>query len=72
MIPAGTTYNLKTTLYFTGCVNCDFQIEGLLKASGDTDLWDGVRAIIYLEKIAGVKIRSLTGSGVIDGNGQNS
>ncbi|KAH9219146.1 putative endo-xylogalacturonan hydrolase A [Leptodontidium sp. 2 PMI_412] len=72
VLPAGKTYNMKTMLDFTGCVNCDFQIEGLLKASGDTTLWDGIRAMIYVGKIAGVKIRSLTGTGVIDGNGQNS
>ena len=72
VLPAGVTYNLKTMLDFTGCVNCDFQIEGLLKASGDTTLWDGVKAMLYVGKIAGVKIRSLTGAGVIDGNGQNS
>lgn len=72
VLPAGKTYNMKTMLDFTGCVNCDFQIEGLLKASGDTTLWDGIRAMIYVGEIAGVKIRSLTGTGVIDGNGQNS
>ncbi|KAJ6258239.1 Exopolygalacturonase [Drechslerella dactyloides] len=72
VIPAGLTYYLKDSINFTGCANCDFQIEGTLKANGDTNLWNGKRAFLQVSKITGVKIRSVTGSGVIDGNGQNS
>lgn len=72
VIPAGTTYNLNSVLDFTGCENCDFQIEGLLHFSGSTSFWEGKTAMIYVKNIAGVKIRSLTGSGVIDGNGQEA
>ncbi|KAL4863528.1 putative endo-xylogalacturonan hydrolase A [Aspergillus spectabilis] len=72
VIPAGTTYSLRTMLDFTGCNNCDFQLEGTLKSSTDTTYWATQPAIIYLNKISGAKIRSLTGSGVIDGNGQTA
>jgi galacturan 1,4-alpha-galacturonidase len=39
VIPAAKTYSLRTTLDFAGCANCDFQIEGTLKASTDTAYW---------------------------------
>ncbi|KAF3179003.1 hypothetical protein TWF751_001012 [Orbilia oligospora] len=72
VIPEGVTYYLKDSVNFTGCANCDFQIEGTLKANGDTNIWNGKRAFLQVSKITGIKIRSLTGKGVIDGNGQNS
>jgi len=72
IIPSGKIYSLRTMLDFTGCVKCDFQIEGTLKASGDTDYWATQPAMLYVKKISGVSIRSLTGTGVIDGNGQNA
>ncbi|KAF2136825.1 glycoside hydrolase family 28 protein [Aplosporella prunicola CBS 121167] len=70
VLPAGTTYYANSVLDFEGCKGCDFQIEGTLKFSDDTDFWNGERAMINVKKIDGAKIRSLTGSGVIDGNGQ--
>lgn len=72
VIPAGKTYVIRSTLDFTGCTNCDFQVEGTLKASDDTSFWNGVDAIISVKGITGATIRSLTGSGIIDGNGQAS
>lgn len=72
VIPAGSTYYLNSVLDFDGCTGCDFQVEGLLKFSSDTDYWNGKTAMISVSDIDGLKIRSLTGSGVIDGNGQNS
>lgn len=72
VIPKGTTYSLRSMLLFTGCTNCDFQLEGTLKASDDTTYWATTSGIIYLNKINGVTIRSLTGAGVLDGNGQQS
>ncbi|KAI9727876.1 MAG: hypothetical protein M1834_007922 [Cirrosporium novae-zelandiae] len=71
VIPSGITYAIRSTLDFTGCSNCDFQIEGTLKVSDDIDYWDGVTAIFSVSGITKAKIRSLTGSGVIDGNGQD-
>lgn len=71
-IPAGKTYMLRSTLSFAGCTNCDFQIEGTLKASDDTSYWNGKQAIISISGISGLKFRSLTGTGLIDGNGQAS
>jgi galacturan 1,4-alpha-galacturonidase len=72
VIPAGTTYYLNTYLDFSGCSGCDFQVEGLLKFTSDTDYWEGKTAMINVEDIDGLQIRSLTGSGVIDGNGQDA
>ncbi|KAK6526643.1 hypothetical protein TWF694_005224 [Orbilia ellipsospora] len=72
VIPQGITYYLNTMLEFTGCVNCDFQLEGTLKMNGDTRYWEGKAGHLYLNNIKGAKIRSLTGNGLIDGNGQNA
>lgn len=72
IIPSGTTYYLNSVLDFSGCADCDFQVEGLLKFSSDTDYWEGRTAMINVKGIDGIKIRSVTGSGVIDGNGQNA
>ncbi|KAH0582776.1 hypothetical protein H2248_010687 [Termitomyces sp. 'cryptogamus'] len=69
IIPAGYTYQIRTTLDFTGCVNCEVQIEGTLKLSSDTAFWNGVRAVMLLANINGAIIHSKTGSGVVDGNG---
>lgn len=57
---------------FDGCVDCDFQLEGTLKVSDDTTYWATQTAVFLLDGIAGAKIRSLTGTGVIDGNGQDA
>lgn len=72
VIPAGVTYSLRTSLDFAGCAGCDFQLEGTLKASDDIDFWATQTAIISLSSITNVKFRSLTGAGVIDGNGQDA
>ncbi|KAJ7746292.1 glycoside hydrolase family 28 protein [Mycena metata] len=69
VIPAGLTYAIRSTLSFTGCVNCDFQIEGTLKMSEDLTFWDGVSTVISINAINGGMMRSVTGTGVIDGNG---
>ncbi|KAL3488198.1 pectin lyase-like protein [Aspergillus germanicus] len=70
VIPADTTYSLRTMLDFTGCNGCDFQLEGTLKSSTNTTYWASQPGIIYLNRITGATIRSVTGSGVLDGNGQ--
>ena len=72
VIPSGTTYYLNSVLGFAGCTGCDFQIEGLLKFASDTDYWKGRTAMINVENINGIKIRSVSGDGVIDGNGQDA
>ncbi|KAJ5166317.1 uncharacterized protein N7482_005098 [Penicillium canariense] len=72
VIPSGTTYYLNSVLDFAGCSGCDFQIEGLLKFSSSTSYWEGRTAMINVKDIDGLKIRSLTGNGVIDGNGQDA
>ncbi|CAI7579858.1 unnamed protein product [Penicillium discolor] len=72
IIPAGKTYNLNSPLDFAGCAGCDFQLEGTLKFSSSTKVWKGQTAMINIKNIDGLKIRSLSGKGVIDGNGQAS
>ncbi|KAG6909344.1 hypothetical protein DXG01_000944 [Tephrocybe rancida] len=69
VIPAGFTYQIRSTLDFTGCVKCEVQIEGILKLSSDTTFWNGVRAAILLTNINGATIHSKTGTGLVDGNG---
>ncbi|KAL0059800.1 hypothetical protein AAF712_013441 [Marasmius tenuissimus] len=69
LIPAGKTFMIRSTLDFTGCTNCEVQIEGTLKMSDDTNFWNGVRAAILLTNINGATVHSTTGSGVVDGNG---
>ena len=72
IIPPGKTYSLRSMLDLSGCVNCDIQLEGTLKSSTDYTFWSKQRAIILAKNISGLTFRSLTGTGVIDGNGQSS
>jgi galacturan 1,4-alpha-galacturonidase len=72
VIPAGRTYMIRSTLDFTGCINCIFNLEGTLKASDDTGYWNGKTAIISMSGINKATLQSLTGTGLIDGNGQAS
>lgn len=72
VIPASTTYYVNSELSFDGCSGCTFQVEGLVKASDDTDYWDGKTAIFLAQDIDGLTVTSETGSGVFDGNGQAS
>ena len=72
VFPEGSTYYLNSVLDLGKCSNCDIQVEGLLKFASDTDYWSGRTAMISVSKVNGLKLRSLTGSGVIDGNGQDA
>jgi galacturan 1,4-alpha-galacturonidase len=69
VIPAGKIYYLNTVLNFDGCKSCVFQLDGTLKASNDLTYWEGKTAILYLKNILGITI---TGTGVLDGNGQKA
>jgi galacturan 1,4-alpha-galacturonidase len=70
VIPAGKTYAIRSVLSFAGCVGCDFQIEGTLKASDDLTYWGGKKAMFLMSAITNAKVRSVTGTGLVDGNGQ--
>lgn len=70
VIPAGEIFMIRTPLDFSSCNACDFQIEGTLKVSEDLSYWNGRTAFFMWRKLAGMTVRSLTGSGVIDGSGQ--
>ncbi|KAJ5560208.1 hypothetical protein N7513_002607 [Penicillium frequentans] len=72
VIPSGTTYYINSVLDFSSCSGCDFQIEGTLKFASDTDYWEGRTAMMYVKGVTGMTMRSLTGSGVINGNGQDA
>ncbi|KAK7048663.1 extracellular exo-polygalacturonase [Favolaschia claudopus] len=69
VIPAGKTYAIRSTLSFAGCVNCDFQVEGTLKMSEDLTFWNGKQAVILISGVTGARMRSVTGTGLVDGNG---
>ncbi|KAJ1568055.1 hypothetical protein HK405_003790 [Cladochytrium tenue] len=69
--PAGVQYSVLSQITLTGCSACDLQIEGTLKASDNLTYWATQKAIILVSGITGgATIRSLTGTGVVDGNGQ--
>lgn len=72
VIPAGTTYYINSAFSFAGCVGCTFQVEGILKVASDTDYWEGKTAIFLADTITGLTVKSTTGSGLIDGNGQDA
>lgn len=66
---AGITYDIRSTVDFTGCHGCTIAIEGTLKLSDDMDYWEGKTAAFLINGITGATITSQTSSGVIDGNG---
>ncbi|KAJ7054396.1 glycoside hydrolase family 28 protein [Mycena amicta] len=70
VIPASTTYAIRSVLSFAGCVNCDFQVEGILKLSDDTTFWNGKRTVYDITSVTGLHMHSVTGTGLVDGNGQ--
>lgn len=72
VIPAATTYYVNSAFTFAGCSGCTLQIEGTLKVASDTSYWNGRQAIFLMSGITGAKVYSSTGSGLIDGNGQNA
>lgn len=71
-IPPSTTYYVNSVLDVSGCSGCTIQLEGTLKIASDTDYWNGKSAQILVEDITGLKLISSTGSGLIDGNGQDA
>jgi galacturan 1,4-alpha-galacturonidase len=70
IIPPGKTFMIRSPLDFGDCKSCEFQIEETLKVSDDLDYWEGRTACFMLENVVGITIRSVTGSGLIDGSGQ--
>ncbi|PYH95646.1 endo-xylogalacturonan hydrolase A [Aspergillus ellipticus CBS 707.79] len=72
VFPEGSTYYLNSVLDLSDCKDCDIQVEGLLKFTSSTDYWSGRTAMISVSDVDRMKLRSLTGSGVIDGNGQDA
>ncbi|KAI1298835.1 glycoside hydrolase family 28 protein [Xylaria venustula] len=72
VIPPSSTYYINSVFSFDGCSGCTLQVDGLLKVASDTDYWNGRDAIFDVSDITGAKVYSSTGTGVIDGNGQDA
>jgi len=69
VLPADQIYSIRSPIDFSPCNNCDFQIEGrLIVASGQWAYWLSVDSTFSIPNVTGARIRSVTGSGVIDGN----
>lgn len=70
MLPSSEIYSIRSPIDFSQCKNCDFQIEGtLITARGQWDYWrNSVDSVFTIANATGVRIRSVTGKGVIDGN----
>ena len=69
VLPADQIYSIRSQLDFTPCKNCDFQLEGQFLISRDEwTYWNTAGSIIKVAGVNGAKIRSLTGTGFIDGN----
>jgi galacturan 1,4-alpha-galacturonidase len=72
VIPSGTTYNIGSQLQFTGCKGCTLQIDGTLLVTVNFPYWNDKGSIFLMKDITGATIKSSTGEGIIDGNGQAS
>lgn len=72
VFPAEKTYYLNSVRDLSDCRDCDIQIEGLLEFTSDTDYWGGRTAMMNVDGVSGMKMRSLSGAGVLDGNGQDA
>ncbi|KAF5989132.1 endo-xylogalacturonan hydrolase A [Fusarium coicis] len=70
VFPKDTTYMIRSKLSFTGCANCEVQLDGRLKLSDDYTFWNNSRTQIDIRGIQGLKFHSPVGTGQIDGNGQ--
>ena len=70
VLPADQYYSIYTPIDFSSCYNCDFQIEGtlILATSQLTYFAQYDRSVFTIANATGVRIRSTTGSGVINGN----
>ncbi|CAI6331576.1 unnamed protein product [Periconia digitata] len=64
-------YMLRTPIDLSPCKHCDVQVESLLKVGpGQPRFWIDIGHLIYIANTTGVRLRSVTGDGVIDGNGE--
>ncbi|KAF2878501.1 pectin lyase fold/virulence factor [Massariosphaeria phaeospora] len=69
VLPADQTYSIYTPIDFTPCKSCDFQIEGQLIIAGNRwEYWAGMDSVFTLSGVHDVRVRSLSGKGLIDGN----
>lgn len=71
ILSSPNNYTLRTPIDLSPCKNCDVQIESTVQvADGQWYFWRGIGHIISVTNTSGVRIRSLTGKGVLDGNAE--
>jgi galacturan 1,4-alpha-galacturonidase len=69
ILPADQMYSIRSPIDFGPCHNCDFQIEGtIIIARGQWSYWNSQDSTFTLAGVKGARIRSVTGTGLIDGN----
>lgn len=68
ILPAGQIFSVRTTIDFSSCRDCDVQLEGKILIASDWGAWNNTSGFISISGANGVKFRSLTGKGLIDGN----
>jgi len=70
ILPADNIYSIRSPIDFAGCRSCDVQLEGTLYFSIDANTWGKQSSYITISNINGARFRSVTGTGVLDGNAQ--
>ncbi|KAF2116615.1 pectin lyase fold/virulence factor [Lophiotrema nucula] len=72
ILQADRTYSIRSPIDFTACKKCDVQIEGQLVVSrGQWDYWNAQPSIFNISSVTGATIRSVSGTGIIDGNARD-
>jgi galacturan 1,4-alpha-galacturonidase len=71
VLPAGQYYSIHNSIDFSPCKSCDFQIEGtIIVAREQLNYFANYnRSVFTIANATGVRIRSVTGTGTVDGNG---
>ncbi|KAF2744892.1 glycoside hydrolase family 28 protein [Sporormia fimetaria CBS 119925] len=68
IIPANSIFNIRSPIDFTPCQSCDFQIEGTVQVGhGNWGFW-AKKDFFQFKGVKGARVRSVTGTGVVDGN----
>ena len=72
ILPSTESYSIRSPLDLSPCQKqeCDIQLEGTLLLSTDWAYWLDRPAFISMKNVHGAKIRSLNGTGLIDGQGK--
>jgi len=68
VIPAGTTFMIRSPVNFDWCNGCEIQVEGTIKMSDNYEYWNEKPEMMSIYGMKNLTIRSVTGQGLIDGN----